>query len=52
MTTATDNNVQNGTSVPLSNIAPAEEKQGFFDRNLNRLVGFIAKATGQPDPQT
>lgn len=52
MTADMENSIQNGTSVPLWNIATPEEKQGFFDRNLNRLVGFIAKATGQPDPKT
>ena len=44
---------QNITTVPLSEVNPPEPKQpSFFDRTLGKLVGFIAKATGQPDPIT
>lgn len=44
---------QNITTVPLSQVNPPEPKQpSFFDRTLGKLVGFIAKATGQPDPIT
>ena len=44
---------QNITTVPLSEVNPSEQKQpSFFDRTLGKLVGFIAKATGQPDPIT
>ena len=44
---------QNITTVPLSQVNPPEPKQpSFFDRTLGKLVGFIAKATGQPDPVT
>ena len=44
---------QNITTVPLSEVNPAEQKKpSFFDRTLGKLVGFIAKATGQPDPIT
>lgn len=44
---------QNITTVPLSQVNPPEPKQpSFFDRTVGKLVGFIAKATGQPDPIT
>jgi|UPI000345A9B8 hypothetical protein len=44
---------QNITTVPLSEVNPPEQKQpSFFDRTVGKLVGFIAKATGQPDPIT
>ena len=44
---------QNITTVPLSEVNPPEQKKpSFFDRTLGKLVGFIAKATGQPDPVT
>ena len=44
---------QNITTVPLSEVNPPEPKQpSFFDRAVGKLVGFIAKATGQPDPIT
>ena len=44
---------QNITTVPLSEVNPPEQKKpSFFDRTLGKLVGFIAKATGQPDPIT
>ena len=44
---------QNITTVPLSQVNPPEPKQpSFFDRTVGKLVGFIAKATGQPDPVT
>ena len=44
---------QNITTVPLSQVNLPEPKQpSFFDRTLGKLVGFIAKATGQPDPIT
>jgi hypothetical protein len=44
---------QNITTVPLSEVNPPEQKQpSFFDRTLGKLVGLIAKATGQPDPIT
>ena len=44
---------QNITTVPLSEVNPPGSKQpSFFDRTVGKLVGFIAKATGQPDPIT
>ena len=44
---------QNITTVSLSEVNPPEQKKpSFFDRTLGKLVGFIAKATGQPDPIT
>lgn len=44
---------QNITTVPLSEVNQPEPKQpSFFDRTVGKLVGFIAKATGQPDPIT
>lgn len=53
--TPQDQILQNGTTIPLSSVnppAPQEKKESFFDKQLNRVVGFLAKATGQPDPKT
>ncbi len=39
-------------TVQLSEVNPTpEKKENFFEKGVKSFVGFIAKATGQPDPE-
>lgn len=45
----TENSAQ---SIQLSEVNPTpEKKENFLEKGVKRFVGFIAKATGQPDPE-
>lgn len=39
-------------TISLGDIAQPEKKETFFDKQMKRFAWFIAKVTGQPDPQT
>ena len=46
----TENRAQ---TVPMNEINQSpEKKENLFERGVKNLVGFIAKATGQPNPET
>lgn len=50
----TDNN-QSPQTVDLNAINTTQQtpvQEGFFDKQLKNFAGFVAKMTGQPDPQT
>ncbi len=39
-------------TVQFSEVNPTpEKKENFFEKGVKSFVGFIAKATGQPDPE-
>ena len=46
----TENTAQ---TVPMNEINQSpEKKENLFERGVKKLVGFIAKATGQANPET
>lgn len=45
-------NQQTPQTVDLNSVNQQPQSEGFFDRMMKKSASFIAKATGQPDPQT
>ena len=52
MTQSENQNLAQGTTVPLSEVNQPAPEESMVDKGLKNMAGFFAKMTGQPDPQT